>query len=150
MTVWVMVVLLAGSVLVFIPGLIAGWVAWSKGYRPWFWLLSMGPIGALVITLIPGLAHAKTPEERERMESRADWTGGILSGFTILPALGLPLIVVLLIGSMTSGPVAPPPMMPAPSATVIPEKASAKGGPAAQEVENEPTPNDGPVPARQQ
>ena len=150
MTAWVMVLLFAGSVLVFVPGLIAGLVAWSKGYRPWFWLLSMGPIGALVIALIPGLAHATTPEERERMESRADWTGGILSGFTILPALGLPLIVVLLIGSMTSAPVAPLPMMPAPSATVDPEEASAKGAPDAQAVETEPDTNDDPGAVKQQ
>lgn len=67
------------------PGLISGLVAWKKGYRPWFWLASMGIIGMLVIFAIPMLAKARTPEEREQMEWRADWTGGILSGVTMLP-----------------------------------------------------------------
>jgi hypothetical protein len=100
----------AASILVFGPGLIAAFVASSKGYRPWFWLLSLGPVGMLVIALKPSLGKAETPEEREAWETSADWTGGVLSGFTILPMFGLPLIFVAGMLSYSSLAVAPPPL----------------------------------------
>lgn len=113
--------LIIASTLFFGFGLIAGMIAWYKGYRPWFWLLSMPPIGFLVIALIPGLGRATTPEERERMESRADWTGGILSGFTLVPMFALPLIGAMLYFVLQSQPVVPLPMM-SPTATVVTEE----------------------------
>lgn len=59
-------------------------VAQRKGYRPWFWPLSLGPVGAMVILLKTPLARATTPEMREAWDQRADWTGGILSAMTFL------------------------------------------------------------------
>lgn len=107
----------AASILVFGPGLIAAFVASSKGYRPWFWLLSLGPVGMLVIALKPSLGKAETPEEREAWETSADWTGGVLSGFTILPMFGFPLILVAGWLSYSSMAVAPPPLPAGPVVT---------------------------------
>jgi hypothetical protein len=90
-----LIVLFGGSVLVFGPGLLAAVIAWNKGYRPWFWFLAMGPIGLLWILMTPAVAQATTPEERERWETRTDWTGGILTGFTLLPLFALPLLGML-------------------------------------------------------
>jgi hypothetical protein len=86
------IVLFGSSILVFGPGFLAAVIAWKKGYRPWFWFLAMGPIGLLWILLTPNIAQATTPEERERWETRTDWSGGILSGFTLLPMFALPLL----------------------------------------------------------
>lgn len=105
---------LLGSCLVFGPGLLAGFVARQKGYRPWPWLLSMGPIGLLLVLLGKGLDQAKTPEEREQWESRSDWTGGILSGFTMFFVLLLPLSVMLLAFSWRSASIGPAPRVVAP------------------------------------
>jgi len=93
-------ILFGSSVLVFGPGLLAAVIAWNKGYRPWFWLLAMGPIGLLWILMTPGLLQAATPEERERWETRTDWSGGILSGLTMLPMFALPLIGMLVFMSL--------------------------------------------------
>jgi hypothetical protein len=96
------------GVCLFGPGLLAAFVAWKNGYRPWFWLLALGPIGMLVTFFQRDLADAKTPEERERWERSMDLTGGILSGITLFlmfAALGL--------GAMTFLAFAPTPI-PAP------------------------------------
>ena len=91
----VFVVLFVGSALFFGPGFIAALLAQKKGYRPWFWLISLGPVGTLWMLLKPNLRHATTPEERDQWETHADWTGGILSGFTLFFLMGLPLFGVL-------------------------------------------------------
>ncbi|MBC8117044.1 MAG: hypothetical protein H7062_21825 [Candidatus Saccharimonas sp.] len=83
------------SSLFFGLGLVAAGVAYMKGYRPWFWLVSLGPIGAMSMLLRPNLNRATTPEEREQWEQRADWTGGILSGITLFFAMGLPIVGML-------------------------------------------------------
>lgn len=99
----IFVVLAAGSALVLGPGLVAAVVAHRKGYRPWFWILSCGLAGLLVTALMPGLGKADTPEQRERWENRADWTGGILSTFTFMSMMLLPLIgSLVLFGSVAS------------------------------------------------
>jgi hypothetical protein len=120
----IFVVFAAASILVFGPGVISAFVAWSKGYRPWFWLLSFGPVGTLLISLKPSLGKAATPEEREAWETRADWTGGILSGFTILPMFGLPLLLVVGMFSYLSMAAPAPPAVtagPAPTRQVATE-----------------------------
>jgi hypothetical protein len=103
--------LIITSALVFGPGLISGLIAWNKGYRPWFWLLSFGPLGTLIVALTPALSRATTPEERERMESRADWTGGILSGFTVMPMFALPVLGALYFFSFSAPMVPPTPVL---------------------------------------
>ena len=142
-------ILLVGSVLVFGPGLIAGWIAWMKGYRPWFWLLAMGPIGALVIALFPSLARAATPEEIDRLETRADWTGGILTGFTVLPMFLLPLVGVLFFLQFRSMAPPPPPMMAAPTVTAVPLEAPAQSEPNILTDTPTPATVEGTEPARQ-
>lgn len=64
-------------------GLVSAVVARFKGYRPWFWVLSLGPVGLLLILVKPNLGKATTPEMREQWEQRADWTGGVLSCITL-------------------------------------------------------------------
>ncbi len=122
---------LLGSFLVFGPGLVAGVIAWLKGYRPWFWLLSFGPVGMILILFKPNLNKATTPEERERWESRADWTGGVLSGFTAFVMFGIPLIAVVGYFSMTLAPAAPRPVPTAPAMSTewfeIPPDSSDRG-----------------------
>lgn len=95
------------SGLFFGSGLFSACLAWVKGYRPWFWLVSLGPIGALSMLLRPNLNRATTPEEREQWEQRADWTGGILSGITLFFAMGLPIVGMLAFFSLRTVAVGP-------------------------------------------
>ncbi len=115
----ILIILVLGFWLVVGLGLAAAFIAWKKGYPPWFWLVSMGPVGALWILLTPSLDQATTPEDRERWETRANWTGGMLSGFTILPMFGLPLIVLVGYFAWQSVPVGPPAPPPTLNATVV-------------------------------
>ena len=130
-------------------GLFAACLAWMKGYRPWFWLVSLGPVGALLMISRRNLSCAATPEEREQWEQRADWTGGILSGITLFFAMGLPILGVLTFFSMGSVAIGPAPTviavpaqpiedelveMPAPEPQVSPVESSpeAKSDPASE------------------
>ncbi|HEY4262524.1 MAG TPA: hypothetical protein VGM98_20345 [Schlesneria sp.] len=115
-----LVLFVLGGGLFLGPGLISAFIAHRKGYRPWFWLLSMGLIGTVVTLIIPGLGKATTPEERDRWESRADWAGGLMSGFTFFSLLALPLMAALFfVGASRAAP-AMRPMAPiaAPSGTM--------------------------------
>ena len=96
------VIFFLASCLYFGMGLIAACLAWVKGYRPWFWLISLGPVGALLMLLRPNLNRATTPEEREEWEQRADWTGGILSGITLFFAMGLSILGMVSVFSLRS------------------------------------------------
>src|SRR4051812_8357260 len=99
----IFVVLVLGSALVLGPGLISAVVAHRKGYRPWFWILSLGLVGMVVTLIMPRLGQAVTPEQRERWESRADWAGGSLSAFTFLFMFGFPLLGALVfVGARTT------------------------------------------------
>ncbi|MEK6259666.1 MAG: hypothetical protein AABP62_13695 [Planctomycetota bacterium] len=91
-TSYLMVFLFLCSSVLFVSSMISVSLAWLKGYRPWFWLVSLGPVGALLMLLQPNLNRATTPEQRERWEQRADWTGGILSGFTLFFGMALPIL----------------------------------------------------------
>jgi hypothetical protein len=106
-----------GSGLFFGLSLLAALMAYMKGYRPWFWLFSLGPIGALLMLLRPNLDRATTPEELEQWEHRADWTGGILSGITLFFGM-VPLAGMMLIFSYRSMAVVPAPAIVAPPPAV--------------------------------
>ena len=93
----------------FVSGMISVSLAWMKGYRPWFWLVSLGPVGAMLMISRRNLSCAATPEEREQWEQRADWTGGILSGITLFFAMGLPIVGMVAIFSLRSVAVGPAP-----------------------------------------
>lgn len=100
-------------------GLIAGVVAHQKGYRPWFWMLSFGLLGLLVTVLMPGLRQARTPEERDRWEMRADWTGGLLSASTFMVMFVLPVLAGISFFVRFSSPMAGPPIPP-PAPILVP------------------------------
>ncbi len=104
-----LLILFLSSCLLFGPGLLAALDAWMKGYRPWFWLVSLGPVGALLMLLRPNLNRATTPEEREQWEQRADWTGGILSGITLFFAMALPILGMVAFVGLRSVAVGPAP-----------------------------------------
>lgn len=105
----VLVIFFLCSSVLFGLGLFSACLAWVKGYRPWFWLVSLGPVGALLMLLRPNLNRATTPEEREQWEQRADWTGGVLSGITLFFAMAMPIVGVLTFFSLRSVAVGPPP-----------------------------------------
>lgn len=145
----VVLILFLSSCLLFGPGLYAALDAWMKGYRPWFWLVSLGPVGLLLMLLRPNLNQATTPEEREQWEQRADWTGGILSGITLFFAMAMPIFGMVAVFSLRSATVGPAPTviavpaqpvkvylyeMPAPEPQVSPVELSpeAKSGPASE------------------
>lgn len=115
-----------GCLLVLGPGFIAAVVAHRKGYRPWFWVLSCGLVGLVVTAVMPPIRRAETPELRERWETRADWTGGILSGITFMLMFVFPIMGGLFFVGVTApmgrpaALLAPPPTVP-PPITVEPE-----------------------------
>lgn len=106
-------------------GLVSGWIAWAKHYRPWYWLLSMGPIGTFVIAILPDLLSANTPEERDKLESKVNWTGGILSGMTFLPVVGLPVMGAIVFLSFRAAAPAPMPLIPPPGVTAAQDELTA-------------------------
>jgi 4-amino-4-deoxy-L-arabinose transferase-like glycosyltransferase len=117
----VFIAMAVGSLLILGPGLVSAVVAHRKGYRPWFWILSSGLVGLLVTVLMPGLGKADTPEQRERWETRADWTGGILSACTFMLMFVFPVIGALFFVSVSApmaGPAIPIPPTMAPLITV--------------------------------
>jgi len=90
-------------------GLVSAVIAARKGYRPWFWPLSLGPVGFVLILMKPALRRATTPEEREHWESSADWTGGVLSAVTFLGVLLPAMFLMVSFLSLSAAPVAPAP-----------------------------------------
>jgi hypothetical protein len=84
-------------VLSFISFLVSPFIAWHKGYAPYFWLFACGPIGLAVISCFPSAKTATTPEQLELMQSRANTTGAILSGIVFF--LIAALVPTWLIGS---------------------------------------------------
>jgi hypothetical protein len=87
-------IILAGGILLG-PGLLSAVIAHYKGYRPWYWVLSSGLLGMVIILIVPSLGRAATPEQREKWESRADWTGGILSGLTFVSLFAVVMLAAL-------------------------------------------------------
>lgn len=116
---WIVLFFLTSS-LFFGAGLIATCLAWKKGYRPWFWLISMGPIGLGLMLVKPNLSRATTPEQREQWEASADWMGGVLSGLSLFFLLAFPLLMMGFFVGLARAPIAPAPVIlpPAASSTV--------------------------------
>ena len=84
------------SGLSFVSFLISPFIAWHKGYAPYFWLFAAGPIGLIVICCLASAKSATTPEQMELMQSRANTTGAILSGvaFFVVAMLVVPAALV--------------------------------------------------------
>ena len=81
--IWILYTLAAVIVSAFISFLISPFVAWRKGYAPYYWMFACGPIGLLVILCLPGLKSTAHPEAYERLENRVNVTGGILTGIQV-------------------------------------------------------------------
>lgn len=69
--------------------LISPFVAWKKGYAPYYWLFACGPVGLVVVCCLRSLKLATTPEEYERMEVRANLIGSVLTGIALFCSVGL-------------------------------------------------------------
>lgn len=95
------------SMVLFGSGLLAALIAWKKGYSPWYWLFSMGPVGLVVIAATPSLDSAKTPELREIWETKARWVGGVMSGLVVIPMVSVAMLGFLLFFSLRSTAVPP-------------------------------------------
>ena len=76
----VVVLFVTVMVLSFVSFLVSPFIAWRKGYAPYFWLFACGPIGLIVVSCLRSTKDAETPEQLEQMQSRANTTGAILSG----------------------------------------------------------------------
>lgn len=94
--VWILYILAAVIVSAFISFLISPFVAWKKGYAPYYWMFACGPIGLLVILCLPGLKSTATPEAFERLENRVNVTGGILTAIQVL--LGFTVVLSMFAG----------------------------------------------------
>ena len=90
---WILGALVVLTVLSFISFLVAPFVAWKKGYSPYYWLIACGPIGLVVIICWPSLKSATNPEQYERLESRTNLIGAVLSGIAICLGLIIPLFL---------------------------------------------------------
>jgi hypothetical protein len=89
-------IVMAVSGLSFVAFFISPLIAWRKGYAPYFWLFACGPIGLVVIAILPSTRRAATPEELEQMQARANTTGAILTGVAFFVSLMLVIPAVLI------------------------------------------------------
>jgi len=93
---WIGLVFLAASAISFISFLISPLIAWRKGYSPYLWLFSCGPIGLIVIACLPSISSAQSPEQMELMQARANTTGAILTGVALLMSATLIVPAILM------------------------------------------------------
>ena len=59
-------IVVAVPLLCVISFLLSPLIAIRRGYAPYYWMFACGPIGLVVITLLPPLKAARDPEEYER------------------------------------------------------------------------------------
>ncbi len=62
-------------------------IAMQKGYAPYYWPFACGPIGLIAMIFLPPLKSAENPEDYERLESRANFIGAVLSWIGIFIAM---------------------------------------------------------------
>jgi len=79
----------------FVSFLTAPFIAWRKGYAPYYWLFACGPVGLVVVCCLRSLRSAETPEQYEQMEIRANLIGSILTGIALFLSVGLIPLAVL-------------------------------------------------------
>ncbi len=79
----------------FISFLVSPFIAWRKGYAPYYWMFACGPVGLIVVCCLRSLKTAETPEQYEQMDARANVIGGILSGIALFGSTALMALLVL-------------------------------------------------------
>ena len=94
--VWLLYAFISASISSFLCFLISPLIAWKKGFAPYYWLFACGPIGLIALCCLPSLKSTTTPEDYERLESRANLIGGTLSIITIF--LGFALMGTTIVG----------------------------------------------------
>ena len=87
--IWIVFFFLTISLTSFVSFLIAPFVAWRKGYAPYYWLFACGPVGLVVVCCLQSLRSAETPEQYEQMEARANLIGSVLTGIALFLSVGL-------------------------------------------------------------
>ena len=92
------IIFLALSFASFVSFLVAPFVAWRKGYAPYYWLFACGPVGLVVVCCLRSLHSAGTPEQYEQMEARANLIGSILTGIALFLSVGPIALLVLRLG----------------------------------------------------
>ena len=85
------------SMALFVSFLVSPFVAWRKGYAPYYWLFACGPVGLVVVSCLRSLKRAETPEQYEQMEARANMIGTHLTGIAILLWAGM-ISLMLVVG----------------------------------------------------
>ena len=81
--------------IIFVSFITAPLIAWQKGFVPYYWMFACGPVGLFVICCLRSLKAAKTPEEYERMEARANLFGSVLTGIALFASVSLTGLLVL-------------------------------------------------------
>ena len=89
------IIFLALMLSSFVSFLVSPFIAWRKGYAPYYWMFACGPVGLIVVCCLRSLKLAETPEEYERMEARANLTGGILTGIALFLSFGLISLAII-------------------------------------------------------
>ena len=87
-------IVVAVPLLCVISFLLSPLIAIRRGYAPYYWMFACGPIGLVVITLLPPLKAARDPEEYERFQDRANFLGAVLSWIGIFVAM-IPVVALL-------------------------------------------------------
>ena len=97
------IIFLRLSLTLFVSFLVSPFVAWRKGYAPYYWLFACGPVGLVIVCCLSSLRSAKTPEQYERMEVRANWVGSVLTGIALFVSACLISVLVLGLGFTARG-----------------------------------------------
>ena len=77
--------------------IVSPFIARRKGYAPYYWFFALHPVGLIVIANLAPLSSAATPEERDRMEARANRIGGVLTGIALFASVSLTGFLALLL-----------------------------------------------------
>ena len=83
-----------GAIIGLIFGVISAFIAASKGFKPFRWILALGFIGFITILFLPSaLAEDITDEEAEQRAMKANSIGAWMAWINV--ALGVLLVLIL-------------------------------------------------------
>ena len=75
--------------------IVSPFIARQKGYAPYYRFIALHPVGLIVIANLSPLSTVATPEERERMEARANRIGGVLTRIALFLSVGLTAFAIV-------------------------------------------------------